>query len=149
MSQDVSNQIRNFQYNMTLESHRQFLQAAFSIGMIPKDPNAGSYDFDSDSSIEIFLEGQSIKIIPLAANNIVHHKFVWYGLTIRLFPSTFLEYLTNGMGDSTYYFASENSKSVRLLMHGVEQALREAFGLPSTQTPSTQTEVPCKKNFSQ
>ncbi|OBT78901.1 hypothetical protein VF21_02836 [Pseudogymnoascus sp. 05NY08] len=113
MSQDVSNQIRDFRYDMSSEDHRQFLEIAFDIGMLPSDPisNADAFAFA-------------------------------FGLRIGLFPLTFLDYLRNGLNGPE--FSSEDSNSVALLLQGVEQALRQAFGLPAIQI-----EVSPRKNFSQ
>lgn len=91
-----------------------------------------------------FLEGESINKVSLIADNYTHQEFVFYGLRIGLFPSTFLNYLGYGLPSDEENFSSEDINSVRLLMQGVEQALCEAFGMPSTQI-----EVSLKKNFSQ
>lgn len=148
MFEVVSNEIRDFQYNFKNWDHLQFWRLAFNIGLIPnylerrfsQMENSKSTGFDMAS----FLEGESIRVVSLIASNYSHQEFVFYGLKIGLFPSTFLNYLANGLNDGEENFSSEDINSVRLLMQGVEQALCEAFNLPSTQT-----EAPRKKNFSQ
>jgi hypothetical protein len=147
MSEDGSNQIRDFEYSMSSGYHHEFLKVAFSIGMLPKDPGAQltrytHSHYHQSFPIETFLQGESIKAVSLVAEKSAHKRFVYLGLLIGLFPETFLVYIQDGLNSPD--FSSEDSNSVTLLLQGVEQALREAFGLPSTQI-----EVPRKKNFSQ
>ncbi|OBT66072.1 hypothetical protein VE03_05158 [Pseudogymnoascus sp. 23342-1-I1] len=148
MGQDVSNPIRNFQYDLSSEDHSRCLQAAAEVGMIPKTPNIESYfSFDGPvrySSIKTFLHDEKFQIYSPDPADDMQREFVFYGLRIGLFPSTFLDHLEYGLEDGEICFPREDFNSVELLLQGVEQALRGAF-----DPPSTQIEVPHKKNFSQ
>ncbi|KFY56103.1 hypothetical protein V496_06791 [Pseudogymnoascus sp. VKM F-4515 (FW-2607)] len=156
MSEEGSNTIRDFRFNVSAPGHRQFLRMAFAIGMLPKDPepDLSSYTLDRRYNhhvdIVTFLDGESIQAVSLVAENPTHQKFVWYGLHIGFLPSTFLEYVPDSLDLVCEDFSSEDINSVTLLMQGVEQALRVAFDLPPAEiVPSTQVDVPRKKNFSQ
>ena len=148
MSEVASNEIRDFQYNTSDLNHCHFLTLAFNIGLLPHGPAPRSSLKKKYKSkylcMATFLEGESINKVSLIADNYTHQEFVFYGLRIGLFPSTFLNYLGYGLPSDEENFSSEDINSVRLLMQGVEQALCEAFGMPSTQI-----EVSLKKNFSQ
>lgn len=148
------NKILNFKYNLSDAGHIRFLQTAFDIGMIPQSPGSfierSNWAHGCRYDIDCFLQGKRLKVVTLIADNIDHQRLVYYGLKIELFPSPFLGYFEYGLETGQDYFSSMDSNSVRLLMEGVEQALCKAFNQPSTQVvPSTQIEVPRKKNFSQ
>lgn len=149
MSQDVRvcNPIRDFQYDLSSPDHYQCLQTAADIGMIPQTPDLEHYfSFNGRVNycgIEAFLHGENFQIASLA-DEAMHKEFVYYGLKIGLLPSNFIDCLEYGLEDGEEYFSLEDSISVGLLLQGVEQVLREAF-----DPPSTQIEVPLKKNFSQ
>ncbi|KFY05607.1 hypothetical protein V492_08411 [Pseudogymnoascus sp. VKM F-4246] len=151
MGQDVINPIRDFQYDFASQNHRTFLQTAFSIGMFSEDPVA-QYDrygyTDASHEIRYIIPDDGINAISLVAENSTHQLFVSLGLRIGLFSPTFLEYLEYGLGDSG--FLSESIDTIKLLMQGVEQAIREAFDQPASRiVQPAQIETAHKKNFSQ
>jgi hypothetical protein len=146
MSQDVGNQILDFQYEFMNSDAVTFLDSAFEIGFLPQTVDdcvsKGGLDDYGCYGIKTLFPDDDPKVVSLVADNMAHREFVFYGLQLQLFPSTFLDYLEFGLQDKE--FASEDDDTIELLLQGVEQALREAFNQPFTQT-----EVPHKKNFSQ
>lgn len=143
MSNDASNQIRDFRYDLSVMNHSIFLNIALDIGLLPQSAYShieACLDEKGLYGIDALLQGESLKTVSLVAHNTEHRRFVWYGLCIGLFPSTFLDYLKYDLeaGDD---FSSEDTNSVKLLLQGVEQSLREAF--------DQEADVPRKKNFSQ
>lgn len=149
MFEVVSNDIRDFQYSVSDENHIQFLKLAFNIGLLPSDPEPRFLRKKKGTPpkylrMATFLEGESIRVVSLIADNDIQQEFVFYGLKIGLFSSSFLDYLVYGLEPGQVNLASEDISTIRLIMQGVELALCEGFGLPSTQI-----EAPCKKTFGQ
>lgn len=145
MSQDVGNQIRDFQFDLNDSNVVHLLDLAYDIGLLPLplcDSSQGDLNEHGCYRMETLFPDETVTVVSLAADNFTHRAFVFLGLQIGLFPSTFLEHLKFGLQDEE--FGLEDNNSIGLLMQGVEHALHEAFNRPLTQT-----EVPRKKNFSQ
>lgn len=143
MSEDVRDQIRDFEYDLFNEAHVQFLRTAFSIGLLPQSLESciseGGLDENSSYGIDIVVGVVKLKAVSLSADNPIHRRFVHSGLKIGLLPFAFLDYLEFGLQYED--FSSEDSDNVDVLMRAAERAIHKAFNMP--------IKMPRYKNFSQ